>query len=131
MARIPTRRARPTIPPATPPAIAAVFGFGADVSVDFDVVVSVWSAEWSATVAAGVLVSTWLDVSKPSELLVKEEVVLGTEALTAESMPKGRSVGQPPAHALLSFLQQPANVHVLSHVVLFLLARLLPLSDSE
>lgn len=71
MARSPTRRARPTIPPATPPAIAVEFDFElvvlmdvegsvsvvieAGVLVDFEADVPVRSAEWPAAVAVGAL----------------------------------------------------------------------------
>lgn len=50
MARSATMRARPTTPPATPPAIAVVFDFGTAVVV--------WGANWPADVAAGTLLET-------------------------------------------------------------------------
>ena len=57
MARSAIRRARPTIPPATPPAIAAVFGFGEGVMV--------WSVDWPVAVTVGTLLETEVEVVEP------------------------------------------------------------------
>lgn len=87
MARSPTRRARPTIPPATPPAIAVEFDFEVVVSVDTEVDVSVdvkmgvlvdFEADllvtgvgWPTIVAVGALLGTKVPV--PKSILTGDE----------------------------------------------------------
>lgn len=82
MARSPTRRARPIIPPATPPAIAVEFDFEVVVSVDTEVDVSVdvkmgvlvdfeadvlvRGAGWPTAVAVGALLGTEVLIPKPT-----------------------------------------------------------------
>ena len=81
MARSPTRRARPAIPPATPPAIAAAFDFGAGVLLDVLIGGGDWLATVTADVAAAVVAlrTTEDDVKRCCELLVEEETMLGFE----------------------------------------------------
>ena len=95
MAKSPTRRARPAIPPATPPAIAAAFEFEpaefepiefkpvefeAGKTVDLRAV-GLLSVGWLAVVATGSLYGFEVAVVKLCEWLVKEHLVLEIEAI--------------------------------------------------
>lgn len=86
MARSATKRARPTMPPAIPPAMAALFEFGTGLGV--------WTTDWSvgATVVllpeirAGVL-ATMVDVGPDTEVLelpVEEDGRRGTPEWIAD-----------------------------------------------
>ena len=107
MARSPTRRARLTNPPATPPAIAAAFGdvlvdsgpvavigdvlvdsgpvaaFG-DVLVDSGIIETVDSVVWPLPASGDMLLQTEVgvvDVTEPRELLVKEDLILEPDGM--------------------------------------------------
>ena len=82
MARSATRRARPTIPPTEPPAIAAVLGFGAGEAV--------WRADWLSAFAVCMLsepdveLAALVDAGNEAKLLGEEVVVLEIKTLMAE-----------------------------------------------
>ena len=70
MAKSPTRRARPAIPPATPPAIAAAFE---DVLVDFGTVVAVSRAVEPPEVSVDTLPKSRVEVAKPVRVNEEDE----------------------------------------------------------
>ena len=125
MARSPTRRAKPAIPPATPPAIAAAFE---DLLVDFGTVATVGRAVQLPGVSVDTLPKSGVEVAKP--VRVNEEdgddriedgggdenvaLEIGTLVVdekggdTVRIMAGVRSPStQPSEHGLL--LQQPTN----------------------
>ncbi len=69
------------MPPATPPAIAAVF--------DFEAGVGVWVADWPSIVTVGTLLGTKVGVAKPSELLLEVGIMLGIEAMENGALDNG------------------------------------------
>ena len=71
-----TRRARPTIPPATPPAIASVFGFGEGVVV--------WSVDRPAAVTVGTLPETEAEVVEPCAVDVPMTIPTDVPAVLAD-----------------------------------------------
>lgn len=84
MVRSAITRARPTMPPATPPAIAALF--------DFEAGISVVIADGSAAVIVGLLegkieagiLSMLVDAGNDTELLVEEDATFGSEVPIAD-----------------------------------------------
>ena len=83
MKKSPTRTARPAIPPATPPAIAAAFEFDAGAAVDLEAAGLV-SAVWPAVVAAGSLSTRDVGVVKLCECLVEGLLALDVAAAVAD-----------------------------------------------
>ena len=82
MKRSPTRTARPAIPPATPPAIAAAFDFDAGAAVDMTA--GLVGASWPAVVAAATLYTREVGVVKICECLVEGLLALDVAAAVVD-----------------------------------------------